>query len=62
MLCQKYLNMRSQRDEYGHEKKDLGYITAYPRQLESLIRLSEAFAKMRLSEFVSREDVESAYE
>lgn len=39
-----------------------GGITAYPRQLESLIRLSEAYAKMRLSEEVTQDDVEAAYE
>jgi DNA replication licensing factor MCM4 len=35
-------------------------ITATPRQLESMIRISEALAKMRLSENVEREDVEEA--
>ena len=30
------------------------------RHLESIFRLSEAFAKMRLSEFVSTNDVDSA--
>jgi len=33
-------------------------ITATPRQLESLIRLSEAFAKMKLCETVKEEDVQ----
>lgn len=37
-------------------------ITATPRQLESLIRMSEAFAKMRLSNDVTEEDVEEAVE
>lgn len=32
-------------------------ITATTRQLESMIRLSEAHAKMRLSEWVTRDDV-----
>ena len=32
-------------------------ITATPRQLESLVRLSEALAKMRLSQRVERSDV-----
>lgn len=32
----------------------VGQITAYPRQLESLIRLSEAYAKIHLREEVSR--------
>jgi len=36
-------------------------ITAYPRQLESLIRLSEAHAKMRFSNLVEMVDVEEAY-
>ena len=35
-------------------------ITATPRQLESLIRLAEAHAKMRLSDKVERVDVEEA--
>ena len=35
-------------------------ITATPRQLESLIRLSEAFAKMRLSNEVIVTDVDEA--
>jgi DNA replication licensing factor MCM4 len=38
-----------------------GQISAYPRQLESLIRLSEAHAKVRLSEKVEIEDVEEAW-
>ena len=37
-----------------------GQVSAYPRQLESLIRLSEAHAKMRLSEKVEVSDVEEA--
>lgn len=43
----------------GSSKKT---ITATPRQLESLIRISEAFAKMRLSLEVSESDVERAIE
>lgn len=38
-----------------------GQITAYPRQLESLIRLSEAHAKIRFSPVVEIEDVEEPY-
>ncbi|KAJ8302791.1 hypothetical protein KUTeg_019187 [Tegillarca granosa] len=37
-----------------------GQISAYPRQLESLIRLAEAHAKMRFSETVDIADVEEA--
>jgi DNA replication licensing factor MCM4 len=43
--------------QLGNSKK---IITATPRQLESLIRLSEAFAKMRLSSEVNVSDVEEA--
>jgi len=42
VLVQEYHRMRSQ----GNSAKT---ITATPRQLESLIRISEALAKMRLS-------------
>lgn len=38
-----------------------GQITAYPRQLESLIRMSEAHAKIRFSPFVEIQDVEEAW-
>ena len=37
-----------------------GAVTAYPRQLESLIRLAEAHARMRLSPKVENVDVEEA--
>ena len=37
-----------------------GTVTAYPRQLESLIRLSEAHAKMRFSPTVEIVDVGEA--
>ncbi len=43
--------------QLGNNKKT---ITATPRQLESLIRLSQAFAKMRLSGIVQVSDVEEA--
>uniref|UniRef100_A0A1I8B9I7 DNA replication licensing factor MCM4 n=1 Tax=Meloidogyne hapla TaxID=6305 RepID=A0A1I8B9I7_MELHA len=55
LLIQKYQFMRS----LGKKVKQ---ISAYPRQLEALIRLSEAFAKMRLSNEVTEEDVEMAYD
>jgi len=55
LLIQKYQYMRSQGSEVGR-------ISAYPRQLESLIRLSEAFAKMRLSSEVLESDVEMAFD
>jgi len=35
-------------------------VTATPRQLESMIRIAESLAKMRLSEFVEKRDVEEA--
>lgn len=52
-LVQEYCKMRSR----GNSKKT---ITATPRQLESMIRISEALAKMRLSKFVEKRDVEEA--
>ncbi|XP_075262884.1 DNA replication licensing factor MCM4-like [Convolutriloba macropyga] len=53
-LVEIYVEMR----KLGSER---GMITAYPRQLESLIRLSESIAKMRYSEKVTLFDVEEAY-
>jgi len=41
----------------GNSKKT---ITATPRQLESMIRIAEAIAKMRLSETIEKRDVEEA--
>lgn len=41
----------------GHGKKT---ITATPRQLESLIRVAESLAKMRLSQTVEKVDIEEA--
>lgn len=52
-LVEGYANMR----KLGQNKKT---ITATPRQLESLIRISEALARMRLSEIVERSDVAEA--
>lgn len=53
LLSEEYIKMRN----IGSAFKT---ITATPRQLESLIRLSEAHAKMRLSNTVERKDVEEA--
>jgi DNA replication licensing factor MCM4 len=52
-LVQQYLNMRNM----GNSKKT---ITATPRQLESMIRIAESVAKMRLSDTVEKRDVEEA--
>lgn len=53
-LIQCYVDMR----KIGSGR---GQISAYPRQLESLIRLSEAHAKVRFSKTVEVDDVEEAY-
>ena len=53
ILIQNYVEMR----KIGSGR---GQITAYPRQLESLIRLSEAHARMRFSNTVEIADVEEA--
>lgn len=52
-LIQAYVDMR----KVGSGR---GQISAYPRQLESLIRLAEAHAKVRFSQTVTVEDVEEA--
>ena len=51
LLVNNYVEMR----QLG--SRSLKTITATPRQLESLIRLSQALAKMRLSEIVLASDV-----
>lgn len=53
-LVQAYVDMR----KVGAGR---GQISAYPRQLESLIRLAEAHAKLRLSSEVTVKDVEEAW-
>lgn len=53
-LVQAYVDMR----KVGAGK---GQISAYPRQLESLIRLAEAHAKVRLDNEVKLQDVEEAW-
>ncbi|XP_072013660.1 DNA replication licensing factor mcm4-A-like [Amphiura filiformis] len=53
MLVQAYVEMR----KIGSAK---GMVSAYPRQLESLIRLSEAHARMRFSSKVEPVDVDEA--
>jgi len=52
-LVQEYVHMRS----LGNNSKT---ITATPRQLESMIRIAEALAKMRLSPIVEKRDVDEA--
>ena len=52
-LMNAYVDMR----RLGASKR---VITATPRQLEALIRLSEAHARMRLSPLVEQRDVEEA--
>lgn len=51
VLVQEYHSMRSM----GNSAKT---ITATPRQLESLIRIAESLAKMRLSNKVESKDIE----
>ncbi|KAK3955965.1 MCM2/3/5 family-domain-containing protein [Pseudoneurospora amorphoporcata] len=56
-LVEAYVEMRKLgQDVRAAEKR----ITATTRQLESMIRLAEAHAKMRLSEVVTRDDVREA--
>lgn len=50
-----YVQMRNRGKGAGNST-----ITATPRQLESLIRISEALAKMRLAEYVEMRDVKEA--
>lgn len=42
----------------GNESRNT--ITATPRQLESIIRLAEARARLRFSEYVEKEDLDEA--
>ncbi|KAF8211389.1 MCM-domain-containing protein [Mycena galopus ATCC 62051] len=56
-LVRAYVEMRNMGADAGASEKR---ITATTRQLESLIRLSEAHARMRLGEFVELADVREA--
>ena len=56
-LVSAYVEMRNMGDDPRASEK---CITATTRQLESLIRLSEAHARMRFSEFVEVEDVKES--
>ncbi|KAK1314594.1 Protein PROLIFERA [Acorus calamus] len=57
-LTRGYVEMRRRGNFPGSSKK---VITATPRQIESLIRLSEALARMRFSEWVEMRDVTEAF-
>ncbi|KAJ6906206.1 hypothetical protein NC652_023837 [Populus alba x Populus x berolinensis] len=57
-LTRGYVEMRRRGNFPGSSKK---VITATPRQLESLIRLSEALARIRFSELVEKHDVIEAF-
>lgn len=58
MLARRYVELRKAgEDPRSTERR----ITATTRQLESMIRLSEALARMRLKSVVSAADVEEAY-
>ena len=57
-LVRSYVEMRNMGDDPRASEKR---ITATTRQLESMIRLSEAHARMRFSEFVELVDVREAY-
>lgn len=56
-LVRAYVGMRKMGDDSRSDEKR---ITATTRQLESMIRLSEAHAKMRLSQIVELKDVQEA--
>ncbi|KAF9485740.1 cell division control protein 54 [Pholiota conissans] len=56
-LVRAYVEMRNMGDDPRASEKR---ITATTRQLESLIRLSEAHARMRFSDFVELQDVKEA--
>ncbi|XP_057966145.1 DNA replication licensing factor MCM4 [Malania oleifera] len=57
-LTRGYVEMRKRGNFPGSSKK---VITATPRQIESLIRLSEALARIRFSEWVEKQDVMEAF-
>ncbi|THG01986.1 hypothetical protein TEA_002552 [Camellia sinensis var. sinensis] len=57
-LTRGYVEMRRRGNFPGSSKK---VITATPRQIESLIRLSEALARIRFSKLVEKKDVMEAF-
>ncbi|XP_014494619.1 DNA replication licensing factor MCM4 [Vigna radiata var. radiata] len=57
-LTRGYVEIRKRGNFPGSNKK---VITATPRQIESVIRLSEALARIRFSEWVEKNDVTEAF-
>lgn len=57
-LVKSYVEMRKVGEDIRTQEKR---ITATTRQLESMIRLSEAHARMRFSETVDLQDVKEAF-
>lgn len=56
VLAKEYVRLRSEEND-GYKSV---HIRVTPRQLEALIRLSEASARIRLSKIVSKEDIDRA--
>ncbi|KAL9258730.1 DNA replication licensing factor MCM4-like protein [Drosera capensis] len=59
-LTRGYVEMRRRGNFPGSSEK-ASVITETPRQIESVIRLSEALARMRFSEWVEKQDVKEAF-
>jgi replicative DNA helicase Mcm len=59
-LLNYYVNQRMAGKAKGDEEEEIERIALTPRQLEGLIRLSEASAKLRLSSIVEMEDCQRA--
>ncbi|KAK1323008.1 hypothetical protein QJS10_CPA02g01234 [Acorus calamus] len=60
-LKSKYVEIRQKMKQQANESGKSAAIPITVRQLEAIVRLSEALAKMRLSESATEEQVEEAY-
>jgi DNA replication licensing factor MCM7 len=59
-IVEAYVSLRSQGTPEGRKQKNGDQTVMTPRQLLSILRLSQGLARLRFSDYVAREDVDEA--
>lgn len=59
-IVEAYVSLRSQGSPEGRKQKNGDQTVMTPRQLLSILRLSQGLARLRFSDYVAREDVDEA--